>query len=210
MQSYCLRRYAAFFLGLKENAYALEGQTSPSGITLSWSENPAKNAVDHVVCFAMNEKGAVQYIEQIGSKAPDFSKAEQIPANCIEVSTGALYRFEATLENLRPDTAYWYRVKTGSTWSGPLSFRTAAIASGSGSFQFMYLGDVQFELREQDYQLWSDMISRAYKNNPALRFSLLGGDYVNSSGNIKDWNCFLQAAEPVFSRIPMMTVPGKP
>ena len=182
----------------------------PYGITLSWSENPS---VTQSVTWsaALPGTGRVQYIEAAKSvSSTDFKKATEVKAACTEMTVNTLYRFECVMRKLKPDTLYRYRIGIGTgsktAWSEPLSFRTAP--SAADSFQFMYLGDVQFEIREEDYQSWSELVSEAYKDHPGVRFSLAGGDYVNSCANTKDWNCFLEAAKPVFAKIPLMTVPG--
>lgn len=188
------------------NAFAAESPDGPKGIILSWSEDPTNTQTVTWSAAAQGE-GKIRFVEaQQNIRNADFTKAKQIQAECIEVSSGMLYRFEGVLRNLKQDTSYWYQTSNGTAWSEAASFRTAPVKAAD--FQFMYLGDVQFEIREEDYGIWSNLISQAYENNPDIKFSLMGGDYVNSSGNIKDWNCFLEAAEPVFSKIPMMTVPG--
>lgn len=187
-------------------SFAAESTTEPKGVILSWSENPASTQ-SITWSDSTQGKGRIQFVAaKIGVNTPDFSKAKKIQAKCIEVAPKVLYRYEVVIRNLTADTIYWYRVSNGTVWSNPSTFRTAPVSVPS--YRFMYLGDVQFEIREEDYQSWSDMISKAYADHPDIRFCLMGGDYVNSSGNTKDWNCFLKAAQPVFSKIPMMTVPG--
>ena len=184
--------------------------STSAGIILSWTGNPQTT---QTITWSTAKKAAetLQYISGSSYAAAStdqkrFSKSTGITASCTEVFAGQYYRYEATITGLSPGQKYYYRVGNGTAWSVPKYFVTEAKNPQTSSF--MYLGDVQFELRDEDYATWGTMIRKAYAANPGIAFSLMGGDYVNSSANIKDWQVFLGQAASVFSQIPMMTVPG--
>jgi 3',5'-cyclic AMP phosphodiesterase CpdA len=52
------------------------------------------------------------------------------------------------------------------------------------------------------------MVEEIYKENPEIRFALLGGDLTNHGEDVNEWGEFLSAAAGVFSQIPMMPAKG--
>lgn len=191
--------------------WASETEYDGDQIILSWTQD---NAHSQTITWhsAGKKEGYVQY----NLKGGKLSGENQIKATITEVKDGEYYRYEATIEGLKQKTLYDYRVGDGSKWSKVMNFTTAPIAERSGltasddenSFEFLYLGDVQYANREKDYPIWGRMVQDIRQRNPGIAFALLGGDMVNSSRKMKDWNLFLSNASPVFSHIPMMTTIG--
>ena len=84
------------------------------------------------------------------------------------------------------------------------SFRMPKV---SDSTQFLYLGDVQFDVSPEEYVQWGEMTAEIFRENPGLQFAVLGGDMVNIPSEYEQWNGFLRNCS-VFSRFPLMTVSG--
>ena len=125
-------------------------------------------------------------------------------AKCTEIRKGEYYRYKALMSGLKAGETYEYQV--GNRWvkSEKKSFNTASL----GDVRFLYMGDIQYQVREEGYRKWQKMLNSAIKNDPSVQFGIFGGDMVERSGDIDDWSSFFQKASPVFAEIPMATVPG--
>ena len=94
-----------------------------------------------------------------------------------------------------------YRYKIGGFEE---SFR---VPQESDVTRFLYLGDVQFQESMEEYEEWGQMVRRAYREHPDLDFAVIGGDLVNSPGELSQWETFLEACD-VFAKLPVVTVAG--
>lgn len=189
------------------------GQYDGDEILLSWTEDSAHS---QTITWHSREgrEGYVQY----SSKGQRLSEENQVKAQITEVGEGGYLRYTAVIKGLSKQSVYWYRIGDGKKWSKIRSFKTAPAAPSKEdsptasprdtSFEFLYLGDVQYQQRDRDYPAWGKMLQDIRQRNPGIAFGLMGGDMVNSSRKMKDWHLFLQQASTVFSRIPMMTIIG--
>lgn len=173
----------------------------PSGIILTWTGDPASTQT-------VNWQGSggdeyVRYASVTAFRA--YGKfTSETKGKAVKITSGDYYRYSAELTGLKKDTEYVYSVGAGGRWSGRHSFRTET----GGTFSFMSLGDVQYQLRDRDYGLWGDMISSAYKKNGDIRFALSMGDMVDKNADIRDWKAFFRNADDVFAGIPLMPTSG--
>ncbi len=169
-------------------------------ILLSWSEEAAHSQT--VTWHSPSQKaGYVQYNES--GKA--LSNDRQVKAHVTKVEGTDYYRYEAVIKGLSQQMTYDYRIGDGKTWGKVRNFTTAPIP---GNFEFLYLGDVQYQNRYRDYKIWGRFVEDIRERHPGIKFALSGGDMVNYGKHMKEWELFLQSAEPVFSYIPLMTTVG--
>lgn len=186
---------AVFILTLQ--GPAAEGSALPDQITLSWTADPQTT---QTVAWRLSgaAAGKVQYMKASEFKE-DFSGALEKEAVCSELYSGYNH-FEAVLDNLQPGVTYVYRVGAEGCWSGQGAFTTAA---PTGSFSFMYMGDVQ-----KGFSQWGQLLQQACVQYPELKFAMLGGDLVDTADNTDEWSDFFGAAAGVFGRIPLMPALG--
>ncbi len=128
--------------------------------------------------------------------------------------TGEKQRFTAVRERILKSDYYRYHVElSGLTQGREYRYK---IGGFEGSFRvpqesdvtrFLYLGDVQFQESMEEYEEWGQMVRRAYREHPDLDFAVIGGDLVNSPGELSQWEAFLEACD-VFARLPLATVAG--
>lgn len=128
--------------------------------------------------------------------------------------TGEKQRFTAVRERILKSDYYRYHVELSGLAQGR-EYRYK-IGGFEGSFRvphesdvtrFLYLGDVQFQESMEEYEEWGQMVRRAYREHPDLDFAVIGGDLVNSPGELPQWEAFLEACD-VFAKLPLATVAG--
>ena len=128
--------------------------------------------------------------------------------------TGEKQRFTAVRERILKSDYYRYHVELSGLAQGR-EYRYK-IGGFEGSFRvphesdvtrFLYLGDVQFQESMEEYEEWGQMVRRAYREHPDLDFAVIGGDLVNSPGELPQWEAFLEACD-VFAKLPVATVAG--
>ncbi len=105
--------------------------------------------------------------------------------------------------NLMPNTKYAYRVGQGSQWSEWFHVVTAS-DNPRDSFQFIYFGDVQTNIRS----LWSRVIREAFAKAPNARLQLYAGDLINRANQDGEWADWFEAGGFIHSTIPGLPSPG--
>ena len=128
--------------------------------------------------------------------------------------TGEKQRFTAVRERILKSDYYRYHVELSGLAQGR-EYRYK-IGGFEGSFRvpqesdvarFLCLGDVRFQESMEEYEEWGQMVRRAYREHPDLDFAVIGGDLVNSPGELPQWEAFLEACD-VFAKLPLVTVAG--
>lgn len=128
--------------------------------------------------------------------------------------TGEKQRFTAVRERILKSDYYRYHVElSGLTQGREYRYKIGGFEGGfrvpqeSDVTRFLYLGDVQFQESMEEYEEWEQMVRRAYREHPDLDFAVIGGDLVNSPGELPQWEAFLEACD-VFAKLPVATVAG--
>lgn len=128
--------------------------------------------------------------------------------------TGEKQRFTAVRERILKSDYYRYHVElSGLTQGREYRYKIGGFEGGfrvpqeSDVTRFLYLGDVQFQESMEEYEEWGQMVRRAYREHPDLDFAVIGGDLVNSPGELPQWEAFLEACD-VFAKLPVATVAG--
>lgn len=170
----------------------------PDHLMLSWTDDPQTTQTISWRTGTDSSQDTVQYMPAAVFNG-GFDGAEEVTGVASGLYDGHLH-FEATLRGLTPNTSYVYRVGRDGAWSEPAGFTAGA---GEDGFTFLYMGDVQ-----DGYAFWGEMLDKAFRDNPSIRFGLLGGDLVDHGTSIAEWQQFFAAASPVFSRIPLMPAVG--
>lgn len=130
---------------------------------------------------------------------------DEVKAECTEIRDGEYYRYTTEFKGLEKDKTYKYRIGSTDTLSKK---RMMKLADDESEFSFLYIGDIQYQLRDRDYEIWGDFMQTAYEDNEDAAFGIFAGDMVDKAPDMKDWTAFFTNAEPVFSEIPMMTTAG--
>ena len=149
-----------------------------SQLNFGWySKEQAKNA-------------EVRIADNAGMKNSTVYTGKSEPGSVISGTT--YYTNKVTIKNLKPDTTYWYQVKTDGKWQAAQILRTG----NPDEFAFMYVGDPQIgaskgqtsaEGNKQDGELaarndafnWNKTLNAALYQQADINFIVSPGDQIN-------------------------------
>ena len=113
----------------------------------------------------------------------------------------------AVISDLKPNTAYVYRVGNGSEansyWSEWYQITTADDDLDT-PFSFIYFGDAQNDVKS----LWSRVIRNSYRQFPEADFMLHAGDLINDRDANLEWGEWFHAGSFIHATIPSIMTPG--
>ena len=164
----------------------------PGSLSISWkgdSEGPETLQIAEIA-ETENTANAGTGEERVG---------ETFAAKKERILKSDYYRWHVRLTGLTQGQEYRYKI---GGFEG--SFR---MPQESKVTKFLYLGDVQFQESMEEYQEWGEMVKEVYQAHPDLDFAVIGGDLVNSPGELAQWEAFLDACD-VFAKLPLVTVAG--
>ncbi len=133
-----------------------------------------------------------------GTKTAGFSFA--YPTDLAASEDPSVRVHQVQLCGLMPGTTYHYRVGTGTALSGDNTFATAP-ATAPAETRLLVIGDSR-----ADPSVWGQVLAQGDKEAPDLL--LYTGDAVLLGNLQDDWNAWFDAAQPVFSHLPVMFVEG--
>ena len=110
------------------------------------------------------------------------------------------YLHTATIQDLKPGTAYEYRIGYGDKRSDWYPLHTA---EGS-DFKALIFPDSQ----SSDYSVWRDTAVPAYERNQDAQFYINMGDLVDNGQDHYQWSAWFGAIEKMASAIPIAPIPG--
>ncbi|MBB2748406.1 UNVERIFIED_ORG: hypothetical protein FHR35_008299 [Microbispora rosea subsp. rosea] len=102
------------------------------------------------------------------------------------------YNAHATIDSLKQNTAYSYRVGAEGNWSSTYSFTTQDF--NGNNLDFLFFGDPQIGSSgnvAKDGAGWEDTLNVALAANPKAELLVSGGDQVESANTETQWNAFL-------------------
>jgi len=117
--------------------------------------------------------------------------ATTFPATVAANSVNGGFNGHATIDGLRQDTQYSYRVGSQGKWSPVYTFRTQKF---NGDFDFLFFGDPQIGSSgnvAKDGAGWADTLDVALTANPKAELLVSGGDQVESANTETQWDAFL-------------------
>ncbi|MDO4486414.1 MAG: metallophosphoesterase family protein [Bacillota bacterium] len=164
-----------------------------------------------VISWKGNEAGPSYF--HYGRTPGEAAESALIKADRETASGGKYYRYSVSLENLKAGQEYYCEIGDGGSFQEIEKFQGTGTFQWAGTFRtpenrqettFLYLGDVQ---AGNEYGKWGNALSTIYGRYPGIDFALSGGDLVDNGKSIKQWDSFFENAA-LFSRIPLMTVPG--
>ena len=135
-------------------------------------------------------------------QAGDDTTIMQLPAASDAFSDDGVttYIHTATVTDLKPGTAYEYRVGAGDKRSSWQSFHTA---QGS-DFKALIFPDSQ----SSDYSVWAATAQPAWQRNQDAQFFINMGDLVDNGQDHYQWNAWFDVVGDMIARIPVVPLLG--
>jgi len=126
----------------------------------------------------------------------EFPNSAKTYSGAVAANTtaGGLFNGHATLDKLKQNTAYSYRVGGDGAWSATSEFKTRKF---DGNFDFLFFGDPQIGSSgnvPKDQAGWEDTVRVALEANPEAEILVSGGDQVETAGTETQWTAFLSPA----------------
>jgi MYXO-CTERM domain-containing protein len=142
---------------------------------------------------------------EYGDKPGVYTKTVTGTMDTIDATLGTTS--EVTLNGLKPNTTYYYRVGgTKGGWSAEHSFTTGPPQHQQcGALRFVYAGDSRSEeifSGQGPSPLWMQLLAQSITYKPD--FLLHGGDIIYTGTDRKLWADWLQKTAPYSAKLPMM------
>lgn len=188
-----------------ERQTEFRSSTVPDEVCLTWSGDTTTTQTVQWRAALSVKKGLVQFRKK--SEPEDAMKKVHADRLTLDdpliTNDPKVNRFTAVIKDLEPATKYTYRVGNGKDdgWSEWFEFRTAP--AGPVPFSFLYMGDAQVGFGD-----WGKFLSSMYERFPQAAFCVMAGDLSNRGGERDNWDALFHAAEPVWSRIPVVPTIG--
>lgn len=135
-------------------------------------------------------------------QAGDDDSLMQLPASSDAFSDDGVttYIHTAAVTDLKPGTAYEYRVGAGDKRSDWQSFHTAQ----DHDFKALIFPDSQ----SSDYSVWAATAQPAWQRNQDAQFFINMGDLVDNGQDHYQWNAWFDVVGDMIARIPVVPLLG--
>lgn len=135
-------------------------------------------------------------------QAGDDDSLMQLPASSDDFSDDGVttYIHTAAVSDLKPGTAYEYRVGAGDKRSDWQSFHTAQ----GHDFKALIFPDSQ----SSDYSVWAATAQPAWQRNQDAQFFINMGDLVDNGQDHYQWNAWFDVVGDMIARIPVVPLLG--
>jgi hypothetical protein len=180
---------ALFGSGLTTAAHAADPATV-SGIVLGVGATESQRVVSWYASAGTAQMVEVAPTSQlVNGEFP--ANAVTFPATVATNSVNGGYNGHATVDGLKENTKYSYRVGAEGSWSQTYFFKTQDF---EGDFNFLFFGDPQIGSSgdvAKDGAGWTDTLNVALAANPNTELLVSGGDQVETANTETQWNAFL-------------------
>lgn len=120
----------------------------------------------------------------------------------LDVDNKKIYIYAVTLENLKADMVYDYRLGFENNRSDWYKLKTAK--ENNNKFKALIFSDSQ----SNDYTEWKSLAMTAWQNNQDSDFFINMGDLVDNGYDLVQWNGWFDGVEPMVNNIPVAPVQG--
>lgn len=161
-----------------------------TGIILGVGANESQRVVSWYA--SAGTKQVVQVAPTAKLAHGQFPKhATTFPATVTANSVNGGFNGHTTINGLRQNTSYSYRVGAQGTWSPTYTFKTQRF---NGGFDFLFFGDPQIGSSgnvAKDGAGWLDTLNVSLAANPNAELLVSGGDQVEAANTEAQWDAFL-------------------
>jgi len=176
----------------------------PARIVLGWSGDPSRSmAVTWRTAQPVATPLAQVALATARSDLAATAVAVPGEGQALPLADGSTVgQYRAVFTQLEPGRRYVYRVGDGRTWSEWNTFTMAR--DEPAPFRFIYLGDVQNEIRS----VWSRVVRSAYAAAPDARFIAYAGDLLAEGYDDRLWGEWCDGLGFISANVPALPVPG--
>ncbi|MGE0173310.1 MAG: fibronectin type III domain-containing protein [Oligoflexales bacterium] len=175
-------------------------------IRVVFQENPAKEAYISWTTATNTAANYVVFAKGTGEGGANYQYKVDAQMNGPYQEGGQFYH-HAKLENLAPETAYYFVVVSDNQRSEEFNFKSAP--SGESNIKFLSGGDSR---SDPDQRLvMNRLMATLVTEQPDIIALLHGGDYVEDGGSWDEWDCWLinhQATVNAAKRM-LPVIPGR-
>ncbi len=175
----------------------------PDRIVLTWTGDPRTElTVTWRTSMPVSGAHAEIAVAQAGPAFRNTARRVEAGSTPFTSDRGDYLIHTATFTDLQPGTQYLYRVGHDEDASEWFACRTAP--AEPEPFCFLYLGDVQNDIRE----MWPRVLRRAFAFAPHAAFQLYAGDLVNHAQSDEEWGEWFDAGIGLHACVPVIATPG--
>ena len=169
---------------------------------LTWSRSPSTTVDVQWRTNTTVEDGAVRYWLESNRDTLVVEGTRNVVEDRMLFNDRYIHRFTAELNNLIAGADYHYQVgsQKNQLWSEPKNFTTQA--DDEQDFTFVWFGDTHC------FPDSGKLVTLANERNKDAAFYTIAGDVVSTGLNRDDWDKLFHFSGDVFSRKPLMPVPG--
>jgi hypothetical protein len=168
--------------------------TPPSGVILGVGATESQRVVSWYT--STNDAQVVQVAPSNQIKKGVFpDDATSYSATTAANAVNGGYNAHVTIDGLKQNTEYSYRVGTEGSWSPVYTFKTQTFY-GASDWDFLFFGDPQIGSSgsvAQDAAGWRDTLDVALAANPDTELLVSGGDQVETANTETQWDAFLSS-----------------
>lgn len=194
LAAWCTSRWNVWFHNVPETPYSPLGK--PGRVLLTMAEDERSRYVTWQ-CDSVVHPSWVEF-----AKLPDGDTVRVEACGEVFASrSGKVAYYQARLEQLEASAHYTYRVVTQGDASDWFDFETHP--TGTRSFAFLYVGDVQDTLQGETNRFLREALHR----HPLCEFTICGGDFVERPTD-SYWGEAFRNIDSIGQCMPFVTVTG--
>ena len=174
----------------------------PDQIVLTWSRSPRTTIDVQWRTDTTVEDGAIRYWRDNEGDTLLQNGIRNVVEDRMLFNDRYIHRFTAELKDLKSGIRYYYQVSSpaNQSWSEPRNFTTQS--DDVQNFSFVWFGDTHC------FPDSGKLVTLADERNKDAAFYTIAGDVVSTGLNRDDWDKLFHHSGDVFSKKPLMPVPG--
>lgn len=178
-------------------------QAGKSAMSVNWVTDPTVNSSEIIYGTSPDLVGGV--IKSAIKASP--TDAEIFPENR-RTGFKAINSFHVAIQDLTPETKYYYKVGNASSgYSAIANFTAPADPAGNKPFSFVVTPDTQ-GYSVSTFDNTAKLYDHIKANESDASFLLHMGDVVEDGHVSDEWQYFFDAAQNLLSTLPIMATPG--
>ncbi len=193
-------REAHIIGAFRETKFPSSGK--PDQIVLTWNNDPTSSMDIQWRTDTTVNNANIIYWKSGTDDTISLQASTKVMEDRMLFNDRYIHRHNIHLKDLKSGSRYQYKVGNAknSAWSKTYNFKTEP--KQSKDFSFIWFGDTHKDSR------WAANLQRADLRHPEIAFYSIAGDIVSTGLYRNEWDEFFGYEKEVFSKKPLMLVPG--